>query len=227
MKTEQGLKLYSYKFTRCVITFWFLFRFKDSDLPNHHYSCQTYYGDGSEIEPAVLQHIRAVTWSCAVGFPWQNGDLLVVDNLAVQHARMSFTGPRRILAMLSENWIKLTGFSVIYSATSRAGPPGGKLTNHWQQRTGSFSCRQVMVCLTWKDKHYRPLRVICTLRDSILDGELTWFERISLKTPFFAVIKAKPLKSVQKSGAKLTYQQMAPFPERFATPRTLLGSQFC
>lgn len=78
-------------------------RFKDSDLPNHHYSCQTYYGDGSEIEPAVLQHIRAITWSCAVGFPWRNGDVLVVDNLAVQHARMSFTGPRRILAMLSEN----------------------------------------------------------------------------------------------------------------------------
>lgn len=77
-------------------------RFKDSNLPNHHYSCQTYYGDGSEIEPAVLQHIRAVTWSCAVGFPWRNGDVLFVDNLAVQHARMSFTGPRRILAMLSE-----------------------------------------------------------------------------------------------------------------------------
>ena len=60
-------------------------------------------GDGSEIEPAVLQHIRAVTWSCAVGFPWRNGDVLVVDNLLVQHARMSFTGSRRILAMLSEN----------------------------------------------------------------------------------------------------------------------------
>ncbi|KAL9955668.1 hypothetical protein ACROYT_G037021 [Oculina patagonica] len=78
-------------------------RFKGSDLPTHHYSCQTYYGDGSEIEPAVLQHIRAVTWSCAVGFRWRNGDVLVVDNLAAQHARMSFTGPRRILAVLSEN----------------------------------------------------------------------------------------------------------------------------
>jgi len=78
-------------------------RFKGSDLPSHHYSYQTYYGDGSEIEPAVLQHIRAVTWSCAVGFRWQNGDVLVVDNLAAQHARMSFTGQRRILAVLSQN----------------------------------------------------------------------------------------------------------------------------
>ena len=78
-------------------------RFKGSALPSHHYSCQTYYGDGSEIEPTVLQHVRAVTWSCAVGFRWRNGDVLVVDNLAAQHARMSFTGQRRILAVLSQN----------------------------------------------------------------------------------------------------------------------------
>lgn len=78
-------------------------RFKDYNLPSHQYAYQTYYGDGSEVEPAVLQHIRAVTWSCAVGFHWQNGDVLVVDNLAVQHARMSFIGQRRILAVLSVN----------------------------------------------------------------------------------------------------------------------------
>lgn len=78
-------------------------RFKGSDLPSHYYAYQTYYGDGSEIEPAVLQHIRTVTWSCAVGFRWRNGDVLVVDNLAAQHARMSFTGQRRILAILSRN----------------------------------------------------------------------------------------------------------------------------
>ena len=80
-----------------------VFRFKDYNLPSHQYAYQTYYGDGSEVEPAVLQHIRAVTWSCAVGFRWQNGDVLVVDNLTVQHARMSFIGQRRILAVLSVN----------------------------------------------------------------------------------------------------------------------------
>ena len=82
-----------------------IFRFKDSNLPFDKYPYHTYYGDGSEIEPVVLENIRAVTWSCAVGFRWRTGDVLVVDNLAVQHARMSFTGQRKILAVLSRNWV--------------------------------------------------------------------------------------------------------------------------
>ena len=80
-----------------------IFRFKDSNLPFDKYPYHTYYGDGSEIEAVVLENIRAVTWSCAVGFRWRTGDVLVIDNLAVQHARMSFTGQRKILAVLSRN----------------------------------------------------------------------------------------------------------------------------
>ena len=82
-----------------------IFRFKDSNVPFDKYPYHTYYGDGSEIEPVVLENIRAVTWSCAVGFRWRTGDVLVIDNLAVQHARMSFTGQRKILAVLSRNWV--------------------------------------------------------------------------------------------------------------------------
>ena len=65
-------------------------------MPRH-----TYYGDGSEIEPEVLQHMRATAWACAVGFKWQRDDLLVLDNLAVLHGRLGFTGDRKILVYLS------------------------------------------------------------------------------------------------------------------------------
>ena len=54
------------------------------------------------IEPEVLQHIRAASWECAVGFRWRSGDLLVLDNLAVQHARIGYTGGRKVLAYLTE-----------------------------------------------------------------------------------------------------------------------------
>ena len=76
-------------------------RFIASDIPDDKMPRTTYYGDGSEIEPEVLQHMRATAWECAVGFKWQRGDLLVLDNLAVLHARLGFTGDRKILVYLT------------------------------------------------------------------------------------------------------------------------------
>ena len=76
-------------------------KFIGMELPDDKFPAHTYYGDGSEIEPDVLQHIRATSWACAVGFQWRSGDLLVLDNLAVQHGRVGFTGDRKILAYLT------------------------------------------------------------------------------------------------------------------------------
>ncbi|KAL9980611.1 hypothetical protein ACROYT_G009218 [Oculina patagonica] len=74
-------------------------RFIGKDIPDDKLPRHSFYGDGSEIEPEVLQHMRATAWSCAVGFRWQRGDLLVLDNLAVLHARLGFTDDRKILAL--------------------------------------------------------------------------------------------------------------------------------
>ena len=65
------------------------------------YPAHAIYGDGTEIEPEAIQHIRAVNWSCAVGFQWWTGDIAVLDNLAVMHSRLSFKGKRRILSFLN------------------------------------------------------------------------------------------------------------------------------
>ena len=76
-------------------------RFIGADIPDDRLPCHTYYGDGDEIEPEVLQHIRATSWTCAVGFKWRSGDLLVMDNLRVQHGRIGFTGDRKILVYMT------------------------------------------------------------------------------------------------------------------------------
>lgn len=72
-----------------------------NEIPHHKFPNHTCYGDGSEIEPAVLQHIMATTWACAVGFKWKKGDLLVLDNLSVQHGRLGFKGDRKLLVYMT------------------------------------------------------------------------------------------------------------------------------
>lgn len=60
-----------------------------------------YFGDGSPIDDASLDCIRGVYRDTAVTFPWQAGDILMLDNLLVAHGRTAFTGSNRkiIVAM--------------------------------------------------------------------------------------------------------------------------------
>ena len=56
-----------------------------------------FFGDGSEIDEAALDHIRAVYENEKVSFPWQESDLLILDNILKAHGRNPYTGPRRIV----------------------------------------------------------------------------------------------------------------------------------
>ena len=38
----------------------------------------------------------------AVAFPWERGDILMLDNMLVAHGRKPFTGPRKILVGMAE-----------------------------------------------------------------------------------------------------------------------------
>jgi alpha-ketoglutarate-dependent taurine dioxygenase len=71
--------------------------FEDGELPTN-----TYYGDASPIEPEVLDHLRAAYHAETVSFPWQQGDLLMLDNMLVAHGRAPFSGPRQILVGMAE-----------------------------------------------------------------------------------------------------------------------------
>ena len=71
--------------------------FGEEDLPTN-----TYYGDGSPIEPEVLEHLRQAYESETVSFLWQRGDVMVVDNLLVAHGRAPYSGPRKIMVAMGD-----------------------------------------------------------------------------------------------------------------------------
>ena len=69
----------------------------EEDLPNN-----TYYGDGTRIEPEVMQELRAAYEAEMVRFQWKRGDVLLVDNMLTAHARGSYSGPRRVLVAMAD-----------------------------------------------------------------------------------------------------------------------------
>ncbi len=74
-----------------------LTNFAEKDLPNN-----TYYGDGSPIEESVLAELQAAHRHVTAAFPWQRGDLLMLDNVLTSHGREPFVGTRKIVVGMSE-----------------------------------------------------------------------------------------------------------------------------
>ncbi|WP_416398932.1 TauD/TfdA family dioxygenase [Allohahella sp. A8] len=60
-----------------------------------------YFGDGSPIADAALEAIRSVYDQAAVAFPWQAGDVLMLDNLLVAHGRNAFSGERKVVVAMA------------------------------------------------------------------------------------------------------------------------------
>lgn len=69
----------------------------EDDLPKN-----CYYGDGSPIESSAIDEIRRAYAQSTVAFPWQEGDVLLVDNMLVAHGRRAFRGLREILVAMTE-----------------------------------------------------------------------------------------------------------------------------
>jgi len=69
----------------------------EEDLPYN-----TYYGDGSPIEPEVLDLLREAYQHETIKFPWQEHDLLLLDNMLAAHGRSAFRGPRKIVVGMTE-----------------------------------------------------------------------------------------------------------------------------
>jgi alpha-ketoglutarate-dependent taurine dioxygenase len=75
----------------------FVNEFSEEELPYN-----TYYGDGSPVEDSVVEEVRRAYDEETVAYPWQPGDLLMLDNMLVAHGRHPFSGPRRILTAMGE-----------------------------------------------------------------------------------------------------------------------------
>lgn len=74
-----------------------LAEFEESELPTN-----TFYGDGAPIPAEVLDHLREAYRRETVSFPWQQGDLLMLDNMLVAHGRAPYSGPRKVLVGMAE-----------------------------------------------------------------------------------------------------------------------------
>ncbi|MEM8778209.1 MAG: TauD/TfdA family dioxygenase, partial [Cyanobacteria bacterium P01_G01_bin.49] len=74
-----------------------LANFKEEDLPRN-----VYYGDGSAIETSILEEIREIYQQESIIFPWQEGDVLLLDNMLYAHGRMPFQGSRRVVVGMAE-----------------------------------------------------------------------------------------------------------------------------
>jgi alpha-ketoglutarate-dependent taurine dioxygenase len=62
---------------------------------------EIFHADGSRVARADLYHIMDTLDASTVAFPWQRGDMLVLDNVLTMHGRATFEGPRRILAAMT------------------------------------------------------------------------------------------------------------------------------
>ena len=61
-----------------------------------------YYGDGTPIPDEVVDEITETYWRESVAYRWQAGDILMVDNLIVAHARNPFKGKRKIVVAMGD-----------------------------------------------------------------------------------------------------------------------------
>lgn len=61
------------------------------------------FGDGKPILPNEVVHdCLRIFEDESVAVPWEKGDVLLIDNMAVLHSRNSYTPPRRVLASLAK-----------------------------------------------------------------------------------------------------------------------------
>lgn len=71
--------------------------FSEEDMPRN-----VFYGDGSPIPDEVVDEITDTYWRESVAYRWQAGDILMVDNLIVAHARNPFKGKRKIVVAMGD-----------------------------------------------------------------------------------------------------------------------------
>jgi alpha-ketoglutarate-dependent taurine dioxygenase len=71
--------------------------FARADLPRN-----VYWGDGEEIRDEEIASLRAAYDAETVRFAWQNGDVLLLDNMLTAHGRAPYVGERRIVVVLGE-----------------------------------------------------------------------------------------------------------------------------
>ena len=72
--------------------------YQEEDFPRN-----AYYGDGSAIESEALSNIRQSYDHETLVFPWQAGDVLMLDNMLMAHGRKPFVGARKVVVGMAQS----------------------------------------------------------------------------------------------------------------------------
>eukprot|EP00808_Paulinella_micropora_P015436 g44777.t1 len=67
----------------------------DDDNPNAWLDQFLVFGDGSSMDADILEYVRNLSEEFAVEMEWQAGDICLLDNYQVMHARRAFDDPKR------------------------------------------------------------------------------------------------------------------------------------
>jgi len=72
--------------------------FKEKDLPNN-----SFYGDGTSIDREVIGKLMAAYDAETTVFTWEEGDVLMLDNMLVAHGRKPFLGKRKVVVAMAKS----------------------------------------------------------------------------------------------------------------------------
>lgn len=68
----------------------------EADLPTH-----AVFDNGDPIPDVLINEVRQLMWDRSTSFPWQEGDVLFVDNRSVAHGREAYEGDRLIYVAMA------------------------------------------------------------------------------------------------------------------------------
>ncbi len=77
---------------------WLLTAFGEDNLPRN-----VYFADGSPIDSSMLDEISRVCDEQSVVFTWNEGDVLLLDNMLTAHGRKPFVGKRNVMVSMAES----------------------------------------------------------------------------------------------------------------------------
>jgi alpha-ketoglutarate-dependent taurine dioxygenase len=77
---------------------WLLTAFGEQNLPRN-----VYFADGSTVDPAMLEEIMRVCDQQSIVFSWQEGDVLLLDNMLTAHGRKPFVGKRKVVVGMAQS----------------------------------------------------------------------------------------------------------------------------